>query len=283
VLNGAECDCHCLCCGEKLTAKNGGAIVAHHFAHKPGSSCSGGTGESLFHWAFKMSIVKTGLLPTSRGYSINELEALRINLDCANPRLIRLSSPKPEVEIKCGGSLYICDVEAFSGDKRLGIEVTYTHETSETKIKDLTRYGVSVIELTLHKSLLPELSLLIELINDNEWLKLLKVFTDVCSIKMPESWNEQIMLYQKSTLVDELRFDIEASRVQNRHLLNRERDLKEEVQRLQGVESACFSKVDELETRLSSLMAIDPKNKMNNAFISRVLELEDKLAITNCN
>ena len=53
---GREQACRCPACGEPVTLKRGRVVVAH-FAHRPASACSWGTGESAAHLAAKRAFL----------------------------------------------------------------------------------------------------------------------------------------------------------------------------------------------------------------------------------
>lgn len=66
VANGSKCACHCPHCNEALHAKNGGAVIEHHFAHAHGKECKGAY-ESALHLLAKEIFQETGriMLPKS--------------------------------------------------------------------------------------------------------------------------------------------------------------------------------------------------------------------------
>lgn len=58
--NGLKCECTCICCGDRLIARQG-SIKEWHFAHESGADCAGGV-ESALHLAAKQIIKNEGLI-----------------------------------------------------------------------------------------------------------------------------------------------------------------------------------------------------------------------------
>ena len=147
VESGLKCNCICPACGESLIARKGEKMM-HHFAHKANSECEYGYQTSL-HLAAKdiLSEHKTIMLPEvildfrNHGGSYKKLKI-------SEPRKItfdRVILEKKQGEI-------IPDVIAYSGEKKIYIEIYVTHSIDENKLNRIRLDGISTIEVDLSKT-----------------------------------------------------------------------------------------------------------------------------------
>jgi hypothetical protein len=165
VASGLHRDCLCPACGAYLVAKKG-AKVRHHFAHYQ-SGCTA-AGETLLHLAAKQVLEKAKriVLPSVvLHFSSNKAPWILSPAKAVPIDEVRLES-------KVGNE--VPDVIVIAANRRLAIEVTVTHKTSEEKVERLKRAGYSVLEVDLSAQsrfiVLDELQrLVVEGIENKKW------------------------------------------------------------------------------------------------------------------
>lgn len=169
VERGLKCNCLCPGCGEHLIAKQGTKNVAH-FAHSSGGECAAGY-ESSIHLAIKNIIQKSKSLSlpecnfyTYRGqkddvhehygksdprmqYKSDEDFEIKhehlLSIAHIPSRIISFDSVDLEVDYQDVRPDIICSV----GEKKLFIEVAFTHFVDEEKLNKLRRIGISTLEI----------------------------------------------------------------------------------------------------------------------------------------
>lgn len=140
VERGLECGCICPACGEKLIARKG-RKMAHHFAHRSGSSCEYGY-ESSLHIAAKQILLeaKKFVIPP-----------VWIKFDY-KPQICLSKAqeiPVTKVELEKKFSDVIPDVVIYSGNKKIFVEIFVTHAIDEIKLEKLKKARASTIEIDL--------------------------------------------------------------------------------------------------------------------------------------
>lgn len=137
---GAACRCRCPACGEPLVARKGS--VAHHFAHRPDSSCNAATAaETALHRLAKEIVADKRRLRVPAV----EVEGQGIRKRRAASKEIRFESAA--VEHRLEG--VVADVMVTLGDRRLLVEILVTHESDEEKVSRIGALGISAIEIDL--------------------------------------------------------------------------------------------------------------------------------------
>lgn len=147
VSNGTACNCTCPVCGEALIAKQG-PVVAHHFAHKDDSGCTGGA-ETALHRAAKFLLLTEKLIASPRlvvaavAYDSfgNKHEASQVLSEK------KLSLDTVAEEVRLPG--VIPDVVGSVEGKTLLIELAVTHFVADTKLRKLQDLGYAAIEVDL--------------------------------------------------------------------------------------------------------------------------------------
>lgn len=143
VANGKACGCICFGCKRPMVARNGGDVLAHHFAHRPEEAVYDCTtaGETALHIRAKEIIAKH----------------CRVTL----PATSTLGLDGKPIEVTAGRSVELTDVrlEAVAGElipdvtatmpngRRIFIEIANTHLCPPEKIVKLDAMGVEVLEI----------------------------------------------------------------------------------------------------------------------------------------
>lgn len=130
VPNGMGCGCICPHCKDKLLAKNGGSVNAHHFAHRDGADCVGAI-ESALHLLAKEVLSETLRLMLPNG---DTMSFDRVVKEEYNSEL----SLRPD----CVG---------YYGDKLLWIEFKRTHAVDARKEEKIVSAHVDCIEIDLNE------------------------------------------------------------------------------------------------------------------------------------
>lgn len=183
--NGLSCDCTCLCCSDRLVAKQG-QINEWHFAHESGADCAGSL-ESALHKAAKQIIQEEKLLfvdsydpvlalnpdiyrlLNSTNKYLNGLDSIvgqsfvtsifyqfaakdlvdRVLSTKSNCTITKLKLTNVLSEVKAKNSNLIPDITCTFDGKPLYIEIVVTHECDENKINELKQLKVPTIEIHL--------------------------------------------------------------------------------------------------------------------------------------
>lgn len=133
VPNGQKCGCICSKCRKPLVAKNGGEIIAHHFAHKSDSHCQG---ESLAHMEAK-EIIK------------NNKYLFVPNLG----ELVRVKFEKVKFEQPIGSSKFRADIIGFAKGKEVIIEIEVTHDMDIDKQRYIQKNQLTTLCIELSEML----------------------------------------------------------------------------------------------------------------------------------
>ena len=172
VPNGLKCGCVCPSCHAPLVARNGGSILAHHFAHSSGTECATGYQTSIHllakeiiqdakriylpeivaRYAFRVPEVEDEFIyETERGdrelrFSACGNEAFEKKFFAGGFVSDRIESV--ELEQSQGGMIPDIVVH-FKDGARLFVEIYVTHKVDEEKKEKLRAQGVSCIEINL--------------------------------------------------------------------------------------------------------------------------------------
>jgi hypothetical protein len=174
VLNGQKCGCICSKCREPLIAKNGGEIMAHHFAHRTDSNCRG---ESLAHMEAKEIIKNHKYLfvpdPKER-YGGYGLPLVKVNFETV------------KLEQLIGDSNYRADLIGIIKGKQVIIEIEATHELGWEKERFIRDNKLTTLCIDLSKEI-------------EDFNSLPDNFNKVVMEKSPRNWvyNEKQEAYQK--------------------------------------------------------------------------------------
>lgn len=180
--NGLNCNCTCLCCGDRLVAKQG-KIKDWHFAHESGAVCAGGL-ESALHKAAKQIIQEEQSLYVDvhdpiaaiqpRIYDLLYSTNIYLNgvgsskshaslfYKFASKELVdkvmqtksacsisNLTLTNVFTEVKARNSNLIPDITCTLDNKTFYIEIVVTHECDESKLEQLKQLKVPTIEINI--------------------------------------------------------------------------------------------------------------------------------------
>lgn len=148
VANGMSCGCTCPGCGAALIAKQGKKVVWHfsHFRAPAHQSCV----ETAIHAAAKQVLLDENWLRVPRVNVIVEGRALSGKLlwkeaVVAEERVIRFDVSKEEVwEVNMRP-----DVVGYRGDKRMLVEMYFSHKVDEQKLEKIQASRLPTIEIDL--------------------------------------------------------------------------------------------------------------------------------------
>lgn len=197
VESGNSCNCICAApnCREALCAKKG-AFLKHHFSHQKGANCSagrygGGARESIYHYCLKEAIFHSSLIPIYDSNNLNRKTWILLGLESALKEQF-LAFTDPEMEKRFRGDCFALqpDVAGVINGQKVAIEITYTHETSDTKIDQLLSLGIETIEITLKHNGLPDIDELVEKRREKDWEGLIWLFKAFINIEWPSRWLE---------------------------------------------------------------------------------------------
>jgi len=130
VPNGMGCGCICPHCKDKLLAKNGGTLNAHHFAHRDGADCVGAV-ESALHMLAKEVLSETLCLMLPNG------EIMRFD---------KVAKEEYNSELALRP-----DCVGYYGDKILWIEFKRTHAVDVRKEEKIVSAHIDCMEIDLNK------------------------------------------------------------------------------------------------------------------------------------
>ena len=161
VEKGLACGAACPACGERLIARKG-KKVSHHFAHHSVKECEYGY-ETLLHLAAKEIIARHKFMtipPVYVGFMSSKKPVL-----ISPARKIKIDRVELEKRQEC----LIPDIVIYSGDKKLFVEILVTHRVDKRKLYEITKAGISTIEIDLSdKPVLTEEELSDVVLNDVE-------------------------------------------------------------------------------------------------------------------
>lgn len=148
VANGMACDCTCPGCGAALIAKQGKKVVWHfsHYRAPAHQSCV----ETAIHAAAKQVLLEENWLRVPRVNVTVERRALSGKLlwkeaVVAEERVIRFDTSKEEVwEVNMRP-----DVVGYRGDKRMLVEMYFSHQVDEKKLEKIQASRLPAIEIDL--------------------------------------------------------------------------------------------------------------------------------------
>ncbi|WP_282109231.1 competence protein CoiA family protein [Shewanella algicola] len=134
VANGLNCDCRCVECLGRLTAKQG-EINRWHFSHNQDATeinCQW-SGESEIHLKVKEFLEHNKVLTVPMGFT--------------NPTSFTVQFDEIQLEKSLRTIKRIPDVTGYCAGEKIHIEVKVTHEVDQQKKSEYKRANVSVIEL----------------------------------------------------------------------------------------------------------------------------------------
>jgi hypothetical protein len=148
VVSGRACGCICRGCGADLIARKGPKNPWHFAHHRKGATRS--CFESTIHAAAKQVLLEENWLSvpekaiqvaglTKRGAPHTKLSVMR------SARIIRFDRSIAEV----WETNLRPDVVGYRGDKRLLVEMFFTHKVDEAKLSKLARLGIPALEIDL--------------------------------------------------------------------------------------------------------------------------------------
>jgi len=152
--NGLACRCRCPKCGEALEAKNGGPIRHHHFAHKPGSTCTGAY-ETALHRLCKeiISREKTVMLPR---YIIPDKQHDDYEFDLSEYEKFEAHKAHfTDVEIEQRNDLSFIQpdcVGVTAEGQRLLIEICVTHAVDADKRATIRKFELDCVEIVIPRN-----------------------------------------------------------------------------------------------------------------------------------
>lgn len=171
VERGLKCNCSCPSCGNALIARKG-PKKADHFAHTPGTDCSGAA-ESALHILAKQIISNLPSISVPE-YTYKRTKSFRNGIFIAHEQLlakggsVQIETVKTEVH---HGS-YKPDIEIFTQGKRLVVEVAVTHKVEKKKLRLFRKHDVPAIEIRfLEEHALLNVEELRELIQSDNGIK----------------------------------------------------------------------------------------------------------------
>lgn len=149
---GLDCNCVCLECGGKLSAKKGD-VNQHHFAHYnqvDGDGCLGGV-ESALHKYAKQVIEKAGYL---------ELPAFKVNLPFPDNDFIteiaarRAVFERVTIEERMTFGRRRIDVVGYESEGRILIEIFVSHRVKGKKLNDVKIAEEAMIEIQIQREVM---------------------------------------------------------------------------------------------------------------------------------
>ena len=150
VESGLACGCTCVGCGAILLAKKG-AKVSWHFAHYIATGTESCV-ESAIHAAAKQVLLEANYLRTpmvavsaERRLSTGHRHAKGLVL--SPDRIIRFDYSRSEVWE--GAARIRPDVVGYRGERRILVEMYFTHAVDRTKQKRLEALGIPALEVNL--------------------------------------------------------------------------------------------------------------------------------------
>lgn len=148
--SGLACGCTCVGCGATLVAKKG-AKVSWHFAHHIATG-SESCVESAIHAAAKQVLLEANYLrapmvavSAERGLKTGRRHSKSIIL--SPDRVIRFDYSRSEVWE--GAANVRPDVVGYRGERRILVEMYFTHAVDRTKKKKLEALGIPALEVNL--------------------------------------------------------------------------------------------------------------------------------------
>ena len=189
--NGLACDCKCLCCDERLIARQG-QVNDWSFAHESGAECAGAVETSLHKSAIQLIVDEKKLWigeydplnscrnRVSKNYleqvykkyknntkpSLSEIEffstkELAIKLNVANQQCLKSKLTFSEVhgEKRADGSNRKPDITGKYKGQTIFVEIVVTHKCDEVKISELRALGIPTIQIDISSLLQREFSL----------------------------------------------------------------------------------------------------------------------------
>jgi hypothetical protein len=137
VSNGQDCNCFCPDCHCRLSAKNGGEIRIHHFAHIDNKDCQY-SGETVLHKFAKESFL------TETSISLPEVKIKNYVIDKESSFVFHQVSLEERIDS------IIPDVQLVNNSsEKLFVEIKVYHGIDSEKEKKLTQMNVDCIEIDL--------------------------------------------------------------------------------------------------------------------------------------
>lgn len=149
---GLDCNCVCLGCGGRLSAKKGD-VNEHHFAHYnqvDGDGCSGGV-ETALHKYAKQVIEKAGYL---------ELPAMKVNLPFPDNEFTaeiaarRAVFERVIIEERMTFGHRRIDVVGYETEGRVLIEIFVSHRVKGKKLHDVKIAEEAMIEIQIQREVM---------------------------------------------------------------------------------------------------------------------------------
>ncbi len=176
VPNGQKCECFCPSCHAPLVAKNGGSVLAHHFAHASGESCVGGYQTSIHMLAKEIIQEKRTIFfpevtaryrfrienheddedweyETEKGIKtlkFGSYYGADYDKQIAKSNFTSTGITSVELE-KREGDIIPDIVISFTNGAKLFVEIYVSHKVNRDKKERIKKEGISCIEIDLSK------------------------------------------------------------------------------------------------------------------------------------
>ena len=150
VESGLNCNCTCICCGERLIA-NKGVKNIHHFSHKSKIECEN-IYETHLHYLAKDIIEKEkNILLPIRIFQISSILEL-VQAYNSSKIIGKVEFKKYELDeviLERKVKSIIPDIKARIGDKLFFIEIAVTSFIKDEKLKRIEEIGIPTLEIDL--------------------------------------------------------------------------------------------------------------------------------------
>ena len=148
VVSGLKCGCYCSKCNNPVVARKG-QIREHHFAHTPGTECSGAA-ETVLHILSKeiISELNSILIPAynyKRTKKFPNRKSIVHEEKLANGGKVSIDA----VEIEKTLGSFKPDIVILSQGKKPIVEIAVTHKVGKRKQRKLRKYNVPAIEIRI--------------------------------------------------------------------------------------------------------------------------------------
>ena len=219
VANGNRCGCICTKCNEPLTAKNGGEVYIHHFAHS-GSNCPG---ETKAHLEAKEIIKREKYLwlPDDNEYRKIEFDDIEVEKNIGNSNY--------SADLICTVSEdYLC----ITKGEKIAVEIVVTHDLDDEKEQFLHDNKIDTLSIFLGRSL-----------NKDEYNTLPNNFSDLVLKDAHRYWvvNEKIRKKEEDEENERIKRDNEEYEL---FLNNGGKELLEEIRKERLKEEESLSRLN---------------------------------------
>lgn len=148
VASGLKCGCCCTKCNNPVIAKKG-QIREHHFAHTPGTECTGAA-ETVLHLLSK-EIISELMSISIPAYNYKRTKSFPNRKSIIHEEKIakggKVAIDAVEIEKHLGS--FKPDIVTISHGKKLIIEIAVTHKVGKRKQRKLRKYNIPAIEIRM--------------------------------------------------------------------------------------------------------------------------------------